>query len=304
MRLVQEFDPGSRLLGIRRLRGGISARTFELKLEKPNADPRRVVLRIYVPGHEDSDAGDARREFKTLALLAETPVPAPRPLLLDAEGRFFGAPAMVIERLPGRPLLTARNQAVWLGRMAEGLFTLHSLDTTKHDLSHVGVWLEAEVREKLGGPVEPRLARDALGMRLWETLRAQLAGVTWLPPCLVHSDFWPGNTVWHRGRLSGIVDWGSAELGDPRADVAQCRLDLAMMLGPDAAGTFLSAYESLRGAPLPDMPFCDLYRSRGALAHLHYWADGYSDLGLSVGLEELRRRLEVFVLRALGDLSS
>jgi aminoglycoside phosphotransferase (APT) family kinase protein len=58
----------------------------------------------------------------------------------------------------------------------------------------------------------------------------------------VHFDFWPGNVLWRRNRVSAIVDWSSARPGDLRFDVAQCRLDIALLLGTQAADSFLDAY--------------------------------------------------------------
>ena len=37
---------------------------------------------------------------------------------------------------------------------------------------------------------------------------------------LVHGDYWPGNLLWQRGRLTGVVDWEEPRLGDPSRDVA------------------------------------------------------------------------------------
>jgi aminoglycoside phosphotransferase (APT) family kinase protein len=117
----------------------------------------------------------------------------------------------------------------------------------------------------------------------------------------VHDDFWPGNTIWSRQRLTGVVDWGEAKIGDPRLDVGQCRVDLAMMLGPDAADAFLRAYAATTGDELSSMWFWDLYSARGALPAIHYWLDGYHDLGLTdLTLTAMRQRLEDFVKRALA----
>ena len=65
--------------------------------------------------------------------------------------------------------------------------------------------------------------------------------IEWSDGTFVHDDFWPGNTVWYRGRLTGVIDWTYGEVGDPRTDVAQCRLDLALINGAGVSDTFLSA---------------------------------------------------------------
>jgi thiamine kinase-like enzyme len=72
---------------------------------------------------------------------------------------------------------------------------------------------------------------------------------------LLHGDFWPGNILWKNGRLTAVIDWEDAALGDPVADFANSRLEIlwaygrkAMMILPPAinrscprqiSGTFL-----------------------------------------------------------------
>jgi aminoglycoside phosphotransferase (APT) family kinase protein len=56
---------------------------------------------------------------------------------------------------------------------------------------------------------------------LWE--RALELGRTESPPgprCFIHRDYHPENTLWSRGRLTGVVDWTSASWGPPAVDVA------------------------------------------------------------------------------------
>jgi aminoglycoside phosphotransferase (APT) family kinase protein len=117
---------------------------------------------------------------------------------------------------------------------------------------------------------------------------------------LTHRDYWPGNTVWYRRRLTGIVDWSSGELGDPRVDISQCRVDLALMYGDDWADEFQVEYEKATNARLSDLRFWDLYGARGAMTSLHYFWQGYQDLGLlEVTMGVLRARLDAFIRGAL-----
>jgi hypothetical protein len=43
---------------------------------------------------------------------------------------------------------------------------------------------------------------------------------------LIHRDFHPGNVLWARGRVSGVVDWQAACVGPRAADVWHCRGNL------------------------------------------------------------------------------
>jgi aminoglycoside phosphotransferase (APT) family kinase protein len=61
-------------------------------------------------------------------------------------------------------------------------------------------------------------------------------------PVLCHRDFHPGNVLWHHGELSGIVDWTHACTGPVAADVAHCRVNLALLFGLEVADEFASRY--------------------------------------------------------------
>ena len=95
---------------------------------------------------------------------------------------------------------------------------------------------------------------------------------------LLHGDFWPGNTVWYRERLSGVIDWEMAHRGDPARDVATCRGDLAILFGRAAADDFTRRYEAARGAPVHGLAFWNLYTVRGAMRYMDEWAVGYRAL--------------------------
>ena len=47
-----------------------------------------------------------------------------------------------------------------------------------------------------------------------------------LPEVLVHRDYHPGNVLWRRSKISGVVDWQAACTGPAVADVAHCRVNL------------------------------------------------------------------------------
>jgi aminoglycoside phosphotransferase (APT) family kinase protein len=131
-------------------------------------------------------------------------------------------------------------------------------------------------------------------------VESNLERAQWPPATLVHDDFWPGNTVWSHGHLVGIIDWATAKVGDPRADVSQCRIDLALTLGIEVADAFLAAYQAEAPAPLPDVWFFDLFRGLGALLSYEKWIPDYHDLGLTrLDATEAGERLRTFVRQAL-----
>ena len=117
----------------------------------------------------------------------------------------------------------------------------------------------------------------------------------------MHGDYWAGNTVWRRGRLVGVVDWDGCSLGDPARDVGYCRMDLAMLIGPESPDVFLRAYERAAGRAVPHLAFWDLLGVTLALPDPERWRPGYVDLGRAdVTAQLMRDRLRAFIADALA----
>jgi hypothetical protein len=68
-----------------------------------------------------------------------------------------------------------------------------------------------------------------------------------LPQVLIHRDFHPGNVLWRRGLVCGIVDWQAICSGPAAADVARCRVNL-LTLGTSAAEQFTACWQHVSGA--------------------------------------------------------
>jgi aminoglycoside phosphotransferase len=204
-----------------------------------------------------SPAADAAREYEVLRVVEAAGVPAPRTLLLDAEGDYFGAPAIVLSYLPGRPIFPTTTLGPWTEGLAGGALDIHSVKPDSHDIS----FLEAVDRDHMLVRIHRRRedrSPDPFIEEMRRVLVANRERIELLPFTLIHADYWSGNTIWFRGRFAGIVDWSDAKVGDPRADVAEVRLDLAIGYGVEVADQFAAAYERLAGEPIRDLWFFDL----------------------------------------------
>jgi aminoglycoside phosphotransferase (APT) family kinase protein len=301
-RLIDELAPGGRLVSMRRLRGGIGARMHVLDIERADGARFKVSLRRFVRQHPFSEPAHVSHEYRILQFLEEAGVAAPRPLLLDAEGRLFGVPALVLTFTPGQPLLVPRDTQSWVRQVVEALLQIHSITPQHFDLSWLGVNLRQGMQEEIDRRREHVAEWAPLLREVHATLDREIDRIDWPEPTFVHDDYWPGNTVWRRGRLVAVIDWTASELGDPRADVAECRLNIALSLSMDVAGAFLDTYQSAAATPLPDVWYFDLFRGLRALLYYERWLKGYHDAGLSHITPALaRRRIEAFVRRALRE---
>jgi aminoglycoside phosphotransferase (APT) family kinase protein len=238
-----------RLTGIQMIAGGRSNLTYRLTVAAPEpaapsapdapsapgapsgAQTRLLVLRRPPLGHVLPTAHDMSREFRVLTGLAGTRVPVARPLAICQDAEVIGAPFYVMEHVPGVVLRTrgdtaslAPDQAAELsGCLAEMLAAIHGVDVAAAGLSGLGRgagYLRRQL-DRWQRQWELSKTREVPG---YDELVARLAAA--LPPdgevTLVHGDFRLDNvlvTISPRPRITAVVDWEMATLGDPLADL-------------------------------------------------------------------------------------
>jgi aminoglycoside phosphotransferase (APT) family kinase protein len=265
-KLVAAIEPDARLIGARRLHGGVSADVYALDLAVRDGGERRVVAR----GHRPSpsrvhDAQLAAREFALLRALYEVGLPVPRPLLhLPAEERAGGG-WLVVEFVSGTTEVAAAVLPDALSQMAEFLTRLHAVDVGAVVLPKLPAREDPVVGALALLPDAPwapaaRAALEARG-RFVQTNRS----------CLLHGDFWPGNVLWDDGRLAAVLDWEEAAIGDPLCDLAGTRVELLWRYGPESVGPFTTLYASRAGLDLVALPIWDLFVTSAGLAFMGGW---------------------------------
>jgi aminoglycoside phosphotransferase (APT) family kinase protein len=298
-RLRRAIDPRAVRASARPLVGGIDTATYALRLGGDD-EAREVVVRVYRDwdGTDDASAA-AAKHHAVLSAVAAVSALAPRPILADPAGELIGEPLVVMSFLPGAPQPPTGDDDLWAEQLAGAMSDLHatSIAALPTDFPRDGTAAQrlARVIDRTKDTRDP----------LWETIVSALtplaARIEGNPATLIHSDFWFGNTIWLEGRLTGIIDWDGACIADPARDVASARNDLALLSGPHVADVFLARYESARG-PLRDLAFWDLLSSLAPLRWLPHWVEGYTALGLDLGLAGARARLGSWIDRAMARL--
>lgn len=272
-RLRDALAPGGHVVRVRPLRGGISSSVHLVRLGAAGGQRQAVVVRRYGAYWLERDPAACEREFRLLEALERLSFPAPRPILLDTrQGGPFGAPTVVMSRVAGRPLLAPRDVHAYIEQIARMLVDLHRLPIDGLEF----VRDQRDVMARTLGEGPPK-ADDPLQQAVWSALLADWPRVSrgFHRRTLLHGDYWPGNMLWSRGRLVGLVDWEQPLLGDPARDVATCRGDLTIMFGPQAGAEFLTAYKVLVGEPIENLRFWDLLISTWAVREIHEWAVVY-----------------------------
>lgn len=222
---------GGAIAGCAPLTGGTSSAVHAVEVTA-RGTVRRLVLRRYVRAGwlaEEPDA--AHREAQVLQLLRPGRVPAPALVAADPDGAQAGAPAVLMTRLPGTVVWRPREREPFLRGLAAVLPEIHATPVAPGALP-------AYAPYALASRTPPSWARRPA---VWERAFAIFDGPAPAGPgCLVHRDHHPGNMLWEDGEVSGVVDWASARIGPPAADVGHCRWNLARTLGHAAADRFLA----------------------------------------------------------------
>lgn len=137
-----------------------------------------------------------------------------------------------------------------------------------------------------------------------------------VPPRLVHGDFRLGNLLVDDGRLSGVLDWELAHLGDPHEDIAFGCMTVWRFSRPDRPGYGLTsiaelvqAYEEAGGQAFDydRFRFWTVYRTfwwaLGCLQMGGYWRDGHDRSIERVVVARRTSEQELDLLLLLEDLA-
>lgn len=223
---------GSRVVRVARLPGASSTAVHGVRL----ADGRRLVVRRYAwSGYLEAEPDAPVREVDALRFSRSHEIPVPDLVAADVTGAEVGdgVPALLTTFLPGRAVAVPDLHA--LARVAA---TIHAVDPSGFAHAYFP-WYADTTTGPPPGSSDPRLWERAIDV--WHR------AVPDYDPAFIHRDFHPGNVLWARGRLGGVVDWASACRGPRGCDVAHCRENLVRLSGDDAADAFTAAYEAITG---------------------------------------------------------
>jgi aminoglycoside phosphotransferase (APT) family kinase protein len=251
--VADSIGAGSRIASLRPLTAGGWLATHAVTVVDRGGEAHRLVLRRWArPGWEIEDPDfSAAREAGVLELLAGSAVPAPRVIAADTEAAVCDVPALLLTRLPGHPPALPADMDSFLAQLAEALVPIHAVDDDARE--RIPAYRNYYDPRRLEPP--PWTKRHDLWERAIELASADPpAG----PRCLIHRDYHPENTLWARGRLTGIVDWTAASWGPAAVDTAHMRWNLAVTYGPDVAEEFLRHHRELTSDPLADQHYWDV----------------------------------------------
>jgi len=217
------------VIGLERTSTGLSRENwvFEARWQEANETrTRAMILRRDPPA--SLLLTDRRWEFQVLRALESSAVPAPPVRWVDSGATVFGAPAMIMDLVPGtcdwhvlagqRPL----DERVRIGRrLVELLSTIQQVDWRTLGLGDgradtaYGAHAELDFWERELARVEIEPLPEMRLALAWLRRHAPRAQAV----VLVHGDFKPGNALLVDEHISAMLDWETAHLGDPLEDL-------------------------------------------------------------------------------------
>lgn len=227
---------GAPVVAHERMTGGLTSTMLALR----DASGGESVLRLMTDEPWRTYGAElTARERSAQLVLADTDVPAPTSLGLDAEGVVAGVAAHLMTRLPGEPLRAVDDSS--LRAMAEMLATIHDLRPAEPFRTFQSWAWEAKwvIPAWTGHPDAWRRAFELLA----EPHPAYA-------PTLLHRDFGHRNLLWRDGAISGVVDWVETSTGPAWLDAGHAASNLAVGFGTGPAVSFLERWAATTGTSL------------------------------------------------------
>jgi aminoglycoside phosphotransferase (APT) family kinase protein len=272
-----------------RLDGGIATATHRVRVEGRQGR-RALVVKRYLAGDDT-----ASREWARLGFARRCDVATPMPVRLDLEGRWFGTPALVMTALPGVMSYEPDDPKAWVGALAQTLVRIHRTDLTPPIPDAVRRTPSWRSFDPGSLPAGWREVRAEGIVRAVDRLRLLAPDQ---PEVLCHGDFHPGNVLFEGGAVSGVVDWSGARIEAAESDVANCRVELAL-IDDELPDLFAIAYTEAGGAPLQHLPLWDVLAGAWTTSWLPYVGETVNAAGAGITPELALARIEAFVDDAL-----
>jgi aminoglycoside phosphotransferase (APT) family kinase protein len=222
--LEQKFGPGA--LTVSQFPGGHSNLTYLVR----HGDAE-YVLRRPPFGSKVKSAHDMGREFTVLSKLSPVYDRAPRPYAYEPTGEVLGAPFYLMERrrgvilrrdMPGEPIHDPSQTRRICEHLIDALVALHAVDYAAAGLGDFGK-PAGYVERQVTGWAKRYVDSQTDDVPAYNEAAAWVATHTPVDsaPALIHNDYKFDNVIFDASleRLTGVLDWEMATIGDPLMDL-------------------------------------------------------------------------------------
>ena len=302
--IVAEIEPSSTVVGTSGLPGGLSSWMTRIEVQRPDGSRHWLVVRRGRRPDSERYTLPFGVEFELLRHLDAHGIPVARPRAFDDSGRILPQAYVVLDFVAGTTRFTTDDPVGMAVEMADVLADIHDVDATSASLPALPLHAD-----RMQGWVITDLDRREPDPSLREPLVRRHLDDHWPPPatelCLLHADYFPGNIVWQGDAIAAVIDWESAALGDPMADVATTRLDLRWAYGADIAERFTDRYLTVTGRSTATLPVWELVVALRPAGAISLWASDMAAHGRpDITPDSMRREQHAYVDSALQRLDA
>ena len=240
------------------LEGGVSSEVFLIVVESKKGE-EKIVLRT--EGGQPAE-NSIKTEYLLLEKLHQTKVPCAKPIHLDHSKEILDKDFMLMTYLEGTIEIPKIKNFGFLNKMVGILKNIHNVDT--------------KILPTLPCRFDPTydLFEFLPNARIIKELKAILKGYDTSysgKPVLLHGDFWPGNILWTKDEISGVLDWEYAAIGDPVSDLAVASLELKYDYGRRGVDRFLDLYSKNFSIDQSRLSLWLIYVSASTLFFIDEW---------------------------------
>jgi aminoglycoside phosphotransferase (APT) family kinase protein len=238
------FGPGARVTRVRRLRNAWASAMHAINVDDGQTT-HRLVLRRWARTDLPPDIGVVENEAAALRVADAADVATPQLIGADARAAQTDVPALLMTRLPGHDILAPRDLDAYLDGLVDALRVVHAVPVPPGSLNYFRPWNLETVTAPPSWSTRPDVWAKAIEIANQPVPAHERV--------LVHRDYHPGNVLWQRNAVSGVIDWTHACRGPAAADIAHCRGNLALLFGLDVADDFAGRY-----GPVDDLAWHDI----------------------------------------------
>lgn len=195
-------------------------------------------------------------------LSSHSNLPVPKVYLFERDTSILGNQFFVMEKIEGNSYVPwSKEGRVFFEKAAKGpipeqfvnyLADLHNLDYKTIELDpsmykgNEQNYIDFKIKELEDIYANFKFMDDPIVTDAIEWLKVNKPKT--VPLCIIHNDYRTGNLMYKDDKITGILDWEAAEIGDPRMDIAYVcakanRMDSPLLSYIIAKDTFFQLYK-------------------------------------------------------------
>lgn len=253
--------------------GGGSKRTYVVELSNSVWLPEAIVVRADYSASVQERTNIAI-EYELLKEVYTAGLPTPKPFMLEMDSSVLGSPFIIVSLMEGRNI--GDWNVVWEPSrefavdIAHVLAKLHNLP-----LSGTGEILPGAARSTKEKIKENLASYEAAWRYHGEPSIAMEQAFIWLENHLdfsegqrsiIHCDVGCHNSLGKNGRLTALLDWENAEIGNPAQELAYAEPHIRRLMDWN---DFLAEYTNA-GGNMPSQQNIDFYRMYSSVFSMHF----------------------------------